>query len=133
MATNTEVLRTRLKLFKLVFKRLRPKIYGKTGSVKCQLCKVTIHFRKGSPKELKRHIRNKHKSLLLATCFNNITPVQWLKLFKYVKPDQEGVQFKFVKCKYCEEQFEHVYSQQKHMLNHLKAMHPYALLTVWNW
>ena len=131
MQQVVDVIHNRAKLFKLVYKPLNVRRQGNRGSVKCKLCKIKIHYRTGRTSVLTRHIKFKHRSILLAACFNNIAPQQWLKLFEYVHPEQTGGNYKFVQCKDCKERFENLYSQQPFMLNHIKAVHPNSLLTVW--
>ena len=123
-------IRTKIKLLNLVFKSLRARINGR-HSVKCRLCDVKIHYRGHLTEVLFRHIKVKHRSILLGKCFTSITPVEWLKLFEYVPTEQGEVHYKFIRCKYCGEQFENLHSHQTSMINHLKADHPSALLAVW--
>ena len=121
----------KIKLFNLVFIYLKAKTKGNRYSVKCRLCGLRIHYRGGQIRVLLQHIKIKHQSIFLASCFNSITPAEWLKLFEYVPTEQGEIHYKFVQCKLCGNQFRNLFSHQTSMLNHLKADHPRALLRVW--
>ena len=131
MPCSADRVQIKIKLFNLVFVSLRARREGNRYSVKCRLCRIKIHYRGGQTRVLFQHIKIKHWSIFLASCFNSITPVEWLKLFEYVPTKQGEVHYKFIQCKYCGSKFRYLFSQQPQMLNHLKAEHPSALLTVW--
>ena len=124
-------MRTKFQLLNLVFKPLRARREGNRRSVRCRLCGVEIHCKGYSIKVLFKHINIKHRSVLLGKCFTSITPSEWLRLFEYVPAEQGEVYYQFIRCKCCGEQFRNLYSHQTYMINHLKADHPGALLSVW--
>ena len=133
MPFQVDRIRTKINLFNQVFKHLRSRTRGNTNrrTIKCRLCGVKIHFRGYLTQVPFKHIKVKHPSILLGTCFNSIKPVEWLKLFEYVPTKQGEVHYKYIRCKCCGAKFNNLLSYQKDMLNHVKADHPSALLEVW--